>query len=386
MVRRSSRTLAASIAVCIAACQSGPRMQTPPAPVAPAASVDATLYLVGDAGGALPDDQVLAALRAELLANPAAPTVIFLGDNVYPKGIPPEGDPGRAEAERRLLAQVDAVRGTHARAIFVPGNHDWAHSGVAGWETIGRQEALIAAQGLPDVAVLPSGGCPGPVTIGVSATLRLIVLDSQWWLHPHAKPTHPGSSCTADAEGEVTAAIREITRDGGGRIGVVTHHPLASGGVHGGHFSVWDHLFPLRALKSWLWVPLPIIGSAYPLARMSGISDQDLSGGRYGVLNDSLRAAFAGGDVVFIAAGHEHNLQELTDSTFGHVLVSGAGYFDHTTRAVYLDESRYAAARSGYMRLEVLSDGRIRLVVVTVDAGGEVREAFTMWLAEVDDA
>lgn len=385
-MRPCGPVLAVSVAACVVACQSGPRLQTPAAALVPAGSVEATVFLVGDAGGAKPNDQVLAAVRAELLAEPAAPLIVFLGDNVYPEGIPLEGDPGRAEAERRLLAQVEVVRGTGARAIFIPGNHDWGHSGEDGWGTIGRQEALVAAQALPDVSVQPSGGCPGPVTIGVTATLRLIVLDTQWWLHPHDKPMHPTSSCLADAKSEVTDAIRRTATEEGGRIGVVAHHPLATGGVHGGHFSVWDHLFPLRVLEPWLWVPLPIIGSAYPIARMSGISDQDLSGGRYRELNDSLRAAFADADVVFYAAGHEHNLQVVVDSTFGHMLVSGAGYFDHTTRTVYLDESRFAAARSGYMRLEILRDGRVRLVVVTVDAAGDTHEAFTMWLAEADDA
>ena len=103
------------------------------------------------------------------------------------------------------------------------------------------------------------------------------------------------------------------------------------------------------------------------------------------MLADSLRAAFASGDVLFYASGHEHNLQVIADSTFGHVLVSGAGYFAHTTRVVYLDDSRYAAAVSGYMRLEVLRDGRARLAVVKVEEMGETTEAFTMWLGEVHD-
>ena len=95
---------------------------------------------------------------------------------------------------------------------------------------------------------------------------------------------------------------------------------------------------------------------------------------------DSLRSAFADAPVVFYAAGHEHNLQVVRDSTFGHVLVSGAGYFDHTTRTVYLDESQFARAASGYMRLDVLSDGRIRLGVMVVEGKGIVGEAFSMWL------
>src|SRR5436309_11924013 len=31
--------------------------------------------------------------------------------------------------------------------------------------------------------------------------------------------------------------------------------------LHGGHFGWQDHIFPLRNIKPWLWIPLPLIGS-----------------------------------------------------------------------------------------------------------------------------
>lgn len=375
----SGRYLIATV-VALTACRSGPQVVTPPVPEPDSASVQARVFLIGDAGAPKPGDPVLEALAAEVRSGTAPATVVFLGDNVYPVGIPEEGDADRAEAERRLMAQVDVVRGTGARTVFLPGNHDWGNSATDGWERVLRQQALVAAAGVPNVAVLPRDGCPGPELVPVTAELRLVVLDTQWWLHPYAKPTDPASGCTADAPGEVTARIRQLVASDSGWVGIVGHHPMVSGGVHGGHFSVLDHLFPLRALKSWLWVPLPIIGSAYPIARASGISNQDLPGRKYRELVDSLRSAFADEPVVFYAAGHEHNLQVVRDSTFGHVLVSGAGYFDHTTRTVYLDESQFARAASGYMRLDVLSDGRIRLGVMVVEGKGIVGEAFSMWL------
>jgi hypothetical protein len=366
--------------VILTACRSGPQLVTPPAPQPDAAAVRASVYLIGDAGAPKPGDPVLAALSTELRSRTAPATVVFLGDNVYPVGIPAEGDPARAEAERRLLAQVDVVRGTDAAAVFLPGNHDWGRSASDGWQRIRRQQTLIERAGVPNAVLLPPDGCPGPELVPVTSGFTLVALDTQWWLHPHAKPTDGESACASDAPGEITARIRELVAADSGWVGVVAHHPVVSGGIHGGHFSLLDHLFPLRALKSWLWVPLPIIGSAYPIARASGISNQDLPGRKYRELVDSLRAAFAGGPILFYAAGHEHNLQVVRDSTFGHVLISGAGYFDHTTRTVYLVESRYAAAASGYMRVDVLTDGRVRLGVMVVEVEDVVSEAFSMWL------
>ena len=53
--------------------------------------------------------------------------LVFLGDNIYPSGLPPEGAEAeeRSEAERRILAQIDVALETATPTIFVPGNHDW---------------------------------------------------------------------------------------------------------------------------------------------------------------------------------------------------------------------------------------------------------------------
>ncbi len=365
----------------VASCQSQPRLVTPPAPAPASDSIDVTVFLVGDAGKPnLSGDLVLLAAAAAVGEQPDRSVVVFLGDNVYPAGLPPTGSPNRKLAERRLAAQVDVVV-DGARGIFVPGNHDWAESGDDGWNTIRRQQEFLAAQGNARISLQPSGGCPGPVAVDVGEWLRLIALDTQWWLHPGEKPTDPTSDCRADAPGEVTDSVRTLLRRAGDRVvGILAHHPMASGGIHGGHFGILDHLFPLRALKSWLWVPLPIVGSLYPLARASGISAQDLSGDAYIAMLDSLSAAFAERVPLFYASGHEHNLQVIDDSRVRHILVSGGGYYGHTTRVVYLRQSRYAEAESGFMRVDVLTDGRVRLGVMAVGPEGDVREDFSMWL------
>jgi hypothetical protein len=80
------------------------------------------------------------------------------------------------------------------------------------------------------------------------------------------------------------------------------------------------------------------------------------------------------------ASGHDHNLQVLKGASARHVLVSGAGIFGHTTRAVCTDESRFARSRAGFMRLDVERSGRVRLAVLAVDAAGGAAERFAAWL------
>lgn len=359
-----------------------------PAPesATPAASVqiEATLLLIGDAGApAAPSDSepVLLALRAAASAAAPHAVVVFLGDNIYPRGLPDSGAPSRPEAERRLRAQLDVVRASGARGVLVPGNHDWDQQGPDGWDAVRRQEQFIAAGGDPRVVLLPGGGCPGPAVVDVGHVARLVVLDTQWWLHDGPKPQDPVSSCPADSAQEVIDSLRVALGTAGGRVVVVVaHHPLLTGGPHGGHFGWKDHVFPLRAFKRWLWVPLPLIGSIYPVARSNGISSQDGPSAAYGRMRAALDSAFAPARPLVYAAGHDHGLQVIGGTSARYLLVSGAGTYGHLSRVTALDSTRFALRASGFMRLDVLRDHRTRLGVTVVDAAGHATEAFALWL------
>lgn len=348
----------------------------PPSPGAEA--VAHTLLLVGDAGEpAKGGEPVLVALRRQIERAEGPATVVFLGDNLYPAGLPGPGHPGLAEMERRLDDQVDAVRDTGARVLFIPGNHDWDRGGPDGWEAVRRQERRVEARGGERVSFLPDDGCPGPEAIDVGERLRLVALDTQWWLHGHARPEHPASSCPADSEEEVAAALGSALEAAGGReVVVVAHHPLVSGGPHGGKFGFRQHVFPLAEWKKGLFVPLPIVGSLYPAARTSGLVAQDQSSGEYRRMRDALAGAMRGRMPLAWASGHEHVLQVIESREWGRVLVSGSGIHGHATHVRDVEGSLYRAARSGFMRIDFPRAGPPRLAVLEVGRDGGYREAY----------
>lgn len=381
-VKDAGRLLRGLVALCLAGATGAAARQaasTPPQPVPKAAEpVAHTLFLIGDAGEpAVGGEPVLVSLRRDLVAAAGQASVAFLGDNLYPAGLPAADHAERAEMERRLDAQLDAVRDTGARAVFVPGNHDWQKGGADGWEAVRRQERYLKARGGAFTSFLPGDGCPGPAPVDVAAPVRLVALDTQWWLHSHARPQHPDSSCEADSEAEVLAALRQALAQAGGRdVVVLAHHPLASGGPHGGHFTLRQHLFPLTDVRHGLWLPLPIIGSLYPIARAAGVSPQDQPSGEYQHMRDALVDAAREHPPLAWAAGHEHVLQVIESPRFGRLLVSGAGIFGHTSPVQDLPGSLYRASRSGYMRIDFLADGRRRLAVIEVEKDASSREAF----------
>lgn len=375
-----SSVLSSLITVTLIGCAGGYR---PPAtaPAVPADEIEHTLLLIGDAGEpTLPNEPVFAALRAAAEEGPTRTTIVFLGDNSYPHGLPAVGEPGRELSEQRLAAQVAAVP-DGATGYFLLGNHDWERGAEGGWDAARRQDDFITRIGGADVSVLPPGGCPGPVVRDRSPRLRLILLDTQWWLHGGPKPEGPGTGCRHGSSGAVTQALRDAVQvDSGRYVVVVGHHPLASGGVHGGKFDWIDHVFPLRAISGWLWVPLPVIGSLYPLVRGSGISAQDIPSGENRAMRDSLRSAFASRPPLAYASGHEHNLQILVGDVPRFLLVSGSGTAGHTNKVFRIAETEYANAIGGFMRLDALWDGRVRLGVIVPDSDGRIQEDYARWL------
>jgi hypothetical protein len=216
--------------------------------------------------------------------------------------------------------------------------------------------------------------------VDVGRRLRLVLLDTQWWLHGGPKPG-PGSGCRAADESAVADSLRaDLTRAEGRAVVVAAHHPLESAGEHGGFFGIEDHLFPLRAVRRWLWVPLPGLGSIYPLARQNGISNQDQTGPVNRRMREMLEAAMHDHPPLVWASGHEHNLEVLEGTRPRWLLVSGAGIYGHEGPAFRRTAMRFGSDDAGFMRIEFLADGRARLGVLAVDREGRSTERFALWL------
>jgi len=210
-----------------AACTHALEPATPvAAPLAPKDSLELAIFLIGDAGSKAYDGEPVLkelALQSDSL-RPVHQFVVFLGDNVYPRGVPPLGNPNRDDAERKIAAQVLAIRKGSAQGLLIPGNHDWDRQGLDGWSSILRQDTLVRKFGGQDVRLAPAGGCPGPVVVDLGAHVRLIAMDTQWWLHNDVKPYGDTSPCPTRTYDEVRDSLEGALRDKGERQAIVLTH------------------------------------------------------------------------------------------------------------------------------------------------------------------
>jgi hypothetical protein len=320
----------------------------------PADSVENVVFWIGDAGAAAWGvNPILNKLAADVdywsrtIKRDSAVGIVYLGDNVYPGGL---RDPGRPEFwvdSTHLEAQVEVLRapGTRAHktfATFIPGNHDWGHkSGAEGERRLLNMEEFLdrrRATGI-QVNLLPREGTPGPAVIDVGKHMRIIILDTAWWLLAGNNPE----------KDRLIANLETAIRGAGGRAVVLTaHHPYKSASAHGGLQPFWKGL-----------------GIRWLLTR-SGAALQDLNSLPYRDLLDRMKVVFqrTGKPLVF-AGGHDHVLQVIRgtdefDPTF--MLVSGAG--SKLSKVGHIDGMVYRGEEPGYMRMVVKKNGGIDLFVV----------------------
>lgn len=323
-------------------------------------SVVHRLILIGDAGelhqgGRNP---VIDAVRQRYNMQDTRNTVIYLGDNVYPYGLPDQADKHYAHAKEILDYEVGLVKNGAANAIFIPGNHDWEKMKPNGWATVRNEQQYVDSLSLPNVRFLPQDGCPGPVEVPINNNVTLIVMDSEWWLFPYAKPG-AGSSCECkDKEEVITSLTDMVARNKGKLILFATHHPFRSRGIHGGYYTIKQHIFPFTDLKPGLYIPLPVIGSIYPIARGVFGAREDIPHPEYQQMIRRVEEAFKShGPTVFVA-GHDHALQLLKDGQ-NYYVVSGSGAkHDRVKKG---KNSLFATYGNGFSALELMQDGTLRV-------------------------
>ncbi|MFZ0390553.1 MAG: metallophosphoesterase [Calditrichia bacterium] len=328
---------------------------------------------IGDAGEPQSPEPVLDLLESWASELPQNTQLIFLGDNLYPSGMVPQDDPWRTTAENRLGKLTAVVTESKSRGVFLPGNHDW-HQGLDG---ILRQQQFINDQLKQDSSFLPPDGCIGPVVQDI-AGIRLIYLDTDFWL----SDIETSPECPVTAKDSAVVKIRTALQGAGERpVFFLAHHPLLTYGPHGGFFDWKDHLFPLTRLIPHFYLPLPIVGSLYPLVRWNLIkSSEDLVSEEYGKLIADLESAFAVNPPLLYAAGHDHNLQVLSGGdAAGYILISGAGSQKKLTNVDDGKRTLFAHLHSGFMAVDVLKDHRIILQVVEP---GPHEVVFRKWLKE----
>jgi hypothetical protein len=318
--------------------------------------VQQRIILIGDAGE-MDTAQKAVTHHAAAQVLPGKTTVLYLGDNIYPRGMGLPGSKEEPVTKQVLQSQYQPFRQQGATVYFLPGNHDWDKMGPKGLQKIKYQWQYLDEQGDSLLKMIPANGCADPVEIPLGNQLVIIAYDSEWWLYPFDK-TNNDAECDCKSRQDMLLRLEALRyKNRNKMIVVASHHPFMSYGIHGGYFTWKDHLFPLTAANKNWYVPLPVIGSLYPFLRSTFTNPEDLKHPLYKALAKSVTDIFDSFPNVVYAAGHEHGLQLIKDKYLQ--IVSGAGAkHTPTQKGKY---SLFADATQGYVIADLMPDNSLQI-------------------------
>ncbi|MEP6628727.1 MAG: metallophosphoesterase, partial [Ginsengibacter sp.] len=328
-------------------------------------SLQARIILIGDAGKLNFGRQPVVDAARDIIGSGEKTIIVYLGDNLYQTNLPEDNLPGYEAAKNVLDSQINIAKGTKAKVIFIPGNHDWTDGGRNGLRNLRRQETYVNSHGDKNVQFMPTDGCPGPEVYNVSKDVVLVLYDSQWFIQKGEKPGIE-SDCSYSTPEQFYNELNDILSKNAKKLVILAgHHTLKSYGIHGGYFTWKQYFFPFTDYNPNLWIPLPGIGVIYPIARGVFGTPEDLHYPAYANMITQIEKVVSRYPNVIFVGGHEHTLQLIKDSSY-YYIVSGAG--SKKTRVSTNKKVMFAAQEFGFAQLEISKNKNVHVDFYTVNA------------------
>lgn len=300
-----------------------------------------SFYLIGDAGNSdlYKRDTALSYLSKELKKAKKNSTLIFLGDNVYPTGIPKKNKKSYSLAKHRLKVQTDLGKNFAGKTLFIPGNHDW-YNGLKGLK---RQEKLVE-KALGKNTFFPENGCPLE-KIEVTDAINIIVIDSHWYVTNWDKHPEINDNCQIKTRAKFFDELKGMIKKSQGKTTLIAiHHPMFTNGPHGGNYGFKSHL-----------KPLPIFGSMLNILRKtSGVTNTDQQNSKYNELKKHVVTLAQQNEKIIFVSGHEHSLQYITQNNIPQI-VSGSGSKKSATKNG--NGGIFSYGTEGFAKLNIYKNG-----------------------------
>lgn len=301
------------------------------------------VYLVGDAGEDTIPGKALLLLKDELLANPNS-SVVFLGDNVYPSGL----KKNNKESVLHLESQLQILKEYKGNVFFIPGNHDWQAQKRNGLNILKDQEVYVQdylkknsfVLNKEKTTFLPKDGLPGPETVMLVDHLRLIIIDTQWFLHFYKKNTIGSKKNTKELFYKRLDSLLVVAKTNNEQVVIAAHHPLFSNGQHG------KSKQPFRFLIN--CTPFQLFG----LLGINRLYSQDISQPRYKKMRKEMLNIFNKYDNIVYASGHEHNLQCFKEKGNRYVVSGSGSKRSHLMKRKRFDSFFQDDKTTGFIKVE----------------------------------
>jgi len=303
------------------------------------------VFLLSNLENVKPNSPLFSNIKNIVTEQDGASTILFLGDIISKNGINQTPNQEEINKVENILDLVDAAE----RSVFVPGDKEWDDGEAQGFEKI---KALGNHFKKEKIQVTPSDGCLGPEVIDVGDFLRIITINTQWWVHRYQKPESEDLDCPAFNEVEFWDELESAMNDAEDRnVILAAHHPVLSFGQYAGHGLTKQHLSP------------PIIGSFIAGYRQSVGTKRDLAQAALVYFSNELLKRLERFPPIIYTSGHEYDLQlNYKDGSY-HINSGAIHQAKKTSKNRY---SQFRQSEPGMAQLEFSNDGAVRMKVWSV--------------------
>jgi len=326
-----------------------------------------SVYLIGDAGEDTISGKALTMLKENLLSDPNS-TVIFMGDNVYPSGFKSKNK----NSVMCLESQLQILNNYKGNVYFIPGNHDWQAQGPKGLKRLAKEQVYVEeylknktnVSNKNESTFLPENGLPGPETVLLNSKLRLIIIDTQWFLHYYKKNKIHSKKNTKELFYSHLDSLLILAKHDGEKVIITAHHPMFTNGQHS------KSKQPLRFLVN--YTPFKILG----LLGLDRLLSQDIDQPRYKKMRNRMLKSFNQYDNIIYASGHDHNLQCFKEGADCYI-VSGAGSkLSHFSKKKKFDSLFQDDSKTGFVKVQYETDGSHKTIIFRTGEKEKLIEGF----------
>lgn len=326
-----------------------------------------SVYLIGDAGEDAEPGKALLMLKEELLSHPKS-AVIFLGDNVYPEGLKANDK----KSEAHLESQLQLLKEYTGQVYFISGNHDWKAQKRKGLQQVKNQQDFVEAylKNKSTVAnrnsstFLPENGLPGPETVMLNDKLRLIIIDTQWFLQLYKKNFIQSKKYTKQLFYSHLDSLLNLAKQNNEQVIVAAHHPIFTNGLHSRSAQ------PFRFLVN--YTPFQVFG----LMGLNRLLSQDIDQRPYKKMRNRMLQSFKQYNNIIYASGHDHNLQFFKQDGCKYI-VSGCGSkLSHLQKKRKFDSVFQDDTKTGFVKIVFDESGGNTTIIYQSNEKEKVLEGF----------
>lgn len=231
------------------------------------------------------------------------------------------------------------------QVLLNQGDMDWDDTGKKGWKKIQALEKDLLKNKHARFHLFLQHGCPGPWTFEFTSSVKMVVINSQWWNHSHEKPIPSDGVCSiADTDIFIEELEGILDENDGKNVMVISHFPLESLGNYGGRFAATDYLFP------------PLAGSIRTGFHQNVGSSKDIHNNYFNAFRLKMQGVLQSYSSVIFSSGHEHN-QSILKAGQNFYINSGAlsdGDYTASSQRALLHSSR-----AGFIEVSYRSNGEV---------------------------